>query len=63
MKTGQIKRKMDKGYGFIQGDNKEYFFHSTQCVTPFDDLNEGDNIQFNTEESPKGLRAVDVEKV
>lgn len=63
MKKGEIKRKVtDRGFGFILASNKEYFFHSSQCDTPFDDLSEGDKVTFDTEDSPKGPRAVGVEK-
>lgn len=64
MKKGEIKRKVtDRGFGFIIAGNKEYFFHSSQCKTSFDNLNEGDAVTFDTENSPKGQRAVDVERV
>ena len=38
--TGTIKRKTDKGFGFIAAaDGTEYFFHQSGCVgTRFDDL-------------------------
>jgi len=61
---GQIKRKVeDRGFGFIQADGKEYFFHSSQCETRFDRLNEGDGVMFDTEDSPKGQRAINVERI
>ena len=64
MKQGQIKRKVsDRGFGFILSEGKEYFFHSSQCETNFESLNEGEKVQFNVETSPKGPRATDVERV
>ena len=41
--TGTIKRKTDKGFGFIAAaDGTEYFFHQSGCVaTSFDELREG----------------------
>ena len=64
MKQGEIKRKVtDRGFGFIRSGNKEYFFHTSQCLTNFDSLNEGDSVKFEVEDSPKGPRARDVEKV
>ena len=62
-KTGQIKRKMqDRGFGFIQSGSKEFFFHTSQCSTPFDELEIGDNVTFTIEDSAKGPRAVNVER-
>lgn len=64
MKTGQVKRVIaDRGFGFIQCGTKEYFFHTSQCVTAFDTLQMGDNVKFEVENSPKGPRAIDVEKI
>jgi len=63
MKTGRIKKRMDKGFGFIEANGDEYFFHTSQCITKFDSLAAGDKVKFNTEDSPKGPRAVDVEKI
>jgi len=64
--TGKIRSKIaDKGYGFIRSDenDKEYFFHLSQCITEFEQLSVGDQVEFDVEQSPKGMRAVDVEKV
>ena len=61
--NGVIKKKTDKGFGFIavEGQSKDLFFHSNSLVgVSFDQLKEGDNVTFETEESPKGLNAVNV---
>ncbi|MDP4000677.1 MAG: cold shock domain-containing protein [bacterium] len=63
--NGVVKKKTDKGFGFIsvEGNDKDLFFHSNSLVDiTFDELNEGDNVTFETEESPKGLNAVNVKK-
>ena len=63
--NGVIKKKMDKGFGFISvpGQDKDLFFHSKSLVgVTFEELNEGDNVTFETEESPKGLNAVNVNR-
>jgi cold shock protein len=63
--TGTIKRLTDKGFGFITGEGlaKDLFFHSNSLVgVSFDELKEGDNVSFETEESPKGLNAVNVQR-
>ena len=63
--TGVIKKKTDKGFGFItvQGQEKDLFFHSKSLVgVTFDELNEGDTVSFEVEESPKGPNAVNVQR-
>lgn len=64
--NGTIKRKTEKGFGFIaqEGVEKDLFFHSTSLVgVTFDELKEGDAVTFDVEESPKGLNAVNVTRV
>ena len=63
--TGTIKRLTDKGFGFItaEGLQKDLFFHKNSLVgVTFDELKEGDTVSFETEESPKGLNAVNVQR-
>jgi cold shock protein len=59
---GTIKRKVDKGFGFIAAaDGTEYFFHQSSCVgTRFDDLREGQRVSFTVGQGPKGPRAENV---
>ena len=60
--TGTIKRKTDKGFGFIAApDGTEYFFHQSACVgTNFDALREGQRVSFTVGQGPKGPRAESV---
>lgn len=59
--TGHIRSIVeDKGYGFISSDGNDYFFHHSGCNTPYEELRKGDAVEFETEKSPKGLRAKDV---
>ena len=63
--TGTIKRLTDKGFGFITGEGlaKDLFFHSNSLVgVTFDELKEGDAVSFETEQSPKGLNATNVQR-
>lgn len=64
--TGTIKNLTDKGFGFIaaEGLDKEIFFHTSSLVgVTFNELNAGDAVSFETEDSPKGPRAVNVQRV
>jgi cold shock protein len=66
MQTGTIASLTDKGFGFIkvEGMAKDLFFHSNELVdVNFDDLREGDTMQFEIGESPKGPNAIKVSKV
>jgi len=61
--NGTIKRKTDKGFGFIavEGQEKDIFFHSNSLVgVTFNELQEGDRVSFEVEQSPKGPNAVNV---
>jgi len=63
--TGTIKKLTDKGFGFIsaEGLGKDLFFHSNALVgVQFSELHEGDQVTFETAESPKGPNAVNVKR-
>ncbi len=63
--NGVIKKKTDKGFGFIsrEGEEKDLFFHSNSLVgVTFDELQEGDKVTFEVEQSPKGPNATNVQR-
>ena len=64
MTTGRIIRlKADHGFGFIQDTRTgaEYFFHRSSLQSArFDELREGQAVQFEPSEGPKGPRAENV---
>lgn len=63
--TGTIKALTEKGFGFIavEGQEKDLFFHSNSLVgVQYNELREGDTVSFETENSPKGLNAVNVRR-
>lgn len=63
MEKGTIARLTDKGFGFIsrEGEEKDLFFHSNNLVdVEYSELREGDTVNFDVEEGPKGLNAVNV---
>ena len=52
-----------KGYGFIkpEGEDKDIFVHfSAISKEGYKSLNEGDIVEFDVTNGPKGLQAVDV---
>ncbi len=62
---GVIKKVTEKGFGFISADGmgKDVFFHSNSLVgVRFDELREGEAVTFDTEETPKGMNAVNVQR-
>ena len=60
MSNGTVKFfNNSKGFGFItpeEGD-KDLFVHASGLI---DEINEGDNVSYDVEESPKGLNAINV---
>jgi CspA family cold shock protein len=63
MATGKIRTlRVDKGFGFIKDDTgKEYFFHQSAVYGEgIDNLREGDSVEFDVGEGPKGPRAENV---
>ena len=67
MQQGRIARLVsDRGFGFISrdGESKDLFFHSKELDgVVFEDLKEGDMVQFEVSESPKGPNATNVSRV
>ena len=66
MQEGTIARLTDRGFGFIkrEGEEKDLFFHSNELKNvDYKDLQEGDKVTFEIAESPKGLNAVNVNRV
>lgn len=58
--TGTIKKKTDRGFGFIavEGQEKDLFFHSSALVgISFDDLSEGAKVTFDVVDGENGRQS------
>ena len=62
MANGVIKRLVrDRGFGFIKDDGgQEWFFHRSSVQGNFDQLSEGQRVDFDEEPPTKGPRAGNV---
>jgi len=63
--TGTIRTlRVDKGFGFIKdAAGKEFFFHQSAIYGEgIEDLREGDSVEFDVGQGPKGPRAENVRR-
>ena len=65
MPQGKIKKLVaEKGFGFIQGEGGDVFFHHTALVdTTIEALQEGQPVEYEEGSGPKGPRADNVRVV
>ncbi|HTX98656.1 MAG TPA: cold-shock protein [Bacteroidota bacterium] len=66
METGVVKWfNATKGFGFIQRSSGEDVFVHYKAINGegYRTLNEGDKVQFEVENGPKGLQAHNVSKI
>ena len=64
--NGTIKTLTEKGFGFIarEGETKDLFFHSNDLKgVTYEELKEGDAVNFDVVEGEKGPSAKSVERV
>lgn len=65
MSKGAVKRIIrERGFGFISAeDGREIFFHRSELQNvEFDELAEGDNLEFSVIKGKKGPQAIDIKK-
>ena len=61
MPQGTIKKLADKGFGFIQGEKSDIFFHFSALEgVSFEELREGQQVEYSEGDGPKGPRAENV---
>jgi CspA family cold shock protein len=67
MPQGTVKKLVsDRGFGFIQGERGDLFFHHTAVLdATFDTLQEGQAVEYQVEQGTggKGPRATNVKLV
>ncbi len=64
MPDGTVKKVIaDKGFGFIEGDNGDIFFHHSALIgVAIEALREGEKVKYEVGRGPKGPRAENVER-
>ena len=65
MPQGTIKRLVsDRGFGFIKGDQGELFFHRSEVQgVAFEELHEGQKVEYEIGQGKKGPCATSVRVV
>ena len=65
MPQGKIKRLVtDRGFGFIETETGDLFFHMSGLEgTSFEELQEGQAVEYELGQGPKGPRAESVKPV
>ncbi|MFH1640718.1 MAG: cold shock domain-containing protein [Candidatus Omnitrophota bacterium] len=66
MHTGKVKKVVsERGFGFISDtDGREVFFHQSSLIdAKILDIKEGQQVEFEIENSEKGPRAINVRVV
>lgn len=65
MPQGKIKRLVsDRGFGFVESDRDDVFFHHTDIQgVSFEELREGQTLEYEIGRGPKGPRATNIRLV
>jgi len=62
--NGKIKwYNARKGFGFVESEEGKDIFIHRSAVPAGVFLNEGDKIEFETEETDKGVKAINIKKI
>ncbi len=64
MLQGTIKKLTEKGFGFIEGERGDIFFHHSSVEgESYESLREGQKVEYTEGRGPKGPRAENVKVV
>ncbi len=65
MPQGKIKKLVsDRGFGFIEGDRGDLFFHHSEVNgMPFEELSEGQTVEYEVGQGRKGPCATSVQVI
>ena len=64
MPEGTIKKLTDKGFGFIETPTGDVFFHQSALEgSTYEQLHEGQKVEFVEGQGPKGPRAESVKVI
>ncbi|MCA9081724.1 MAG: cold shock domain-containing protein [Planctomycetaceae bacterium] len=64
MPQGKIRKLLEKGFGFIEGERGDLFFHHSEVRgTSFEALHEGQVVKYEVGQGKKGPCATAVEVV
>ena len=65
MPEGKVKKVIaEKGFGFIEADGGDVFFHHSALVgLAIEELREGERVKYEIGQGPKGPRAENVERM
>jgi CspA family cold shock protein len=62
--TGTVKKLTEKGFGFIEGQGGDIFFHCSAVLDAgYDSLREGQQVEYTEGQGPKGARAENVKAI
>lgn len=62
--TGTVKKLTEKGFGFIEGQGGDIFFHCSAVLDDgYDSLREGQQVEYTEGQGPKGPRAENVKAI
>ena len=49
-----------KNYGFIKGEEKEFFFHISEVADDAQNITDGVKVEFEIAPDPKGEKAINI---
>jgi cold shock CspA family protein len=61
MQQGVVRMlNQGRGFGFVRANAEDYFFHMSDCVDDFFELQSGDKVSFEGKQTDRGMRATKI---